>query len=451
MAQTCLQPDWLWTEQGFRANWQVRFEQGRIVAVEPAQGEGQRLPRQALLPGLTNAHSHAFQRLIRGRTERRDPARPHDDFWTWREQMYAAAMTLNPEQLESVARLLYVEMLEAGITTVGEFHYLHHQPSGAPYEDPDELALRLQAAAQWAGIELVLLRCAYHRAGWQVPANPRQVRFLDNHWEDCLAAVERLRARGLAVGVAPHSLRAVPASWLKPLAEYARRHDLPLHMHVSEQTGEIDQVLAEHGRRPVQLLADSGVTGPGFTAVHAIHLNEEEIALMKDSRVCSCPTTERNLGDGVVPARALRVGGTSFALGTDSQCQVDLWEDARQLDYHLRLWERQRAVLDTPPGEMAGWLRQVASEGGARALGREAGSMQEGFAADFVSLDLDHPALVCEEDRDLLDSVVWAAGAAAVSQVWVAGEALLERGRHRKREQAVQGYRELMRELIAHG
>lgn len=444
MTPICLQPDWLWTDGGWREQFEVVIGDGRIESVGPVSQAGQRLPRRALLPGLINAHSHAFQRTIRGRTEQRDPGRPHDDFWTWREQMYRAAMRLQPDELEKVARLLYLEMVEAGITTVGEFHYLHHQPDGRPYAEPDELALRLQAAAEWAGLQLVLLRCAYHRSGFGVEQNPLQIRFLDRHWEDSLAAIERLRARGLAVGVAPHSIRAVPADWLAPLAHYARSQQLPLHMHVSEQTGEIEQCLAEHGCRPVQLLQRHGILGADFTAVHAIHLLPDEIQSLESSSVCSCPTTERNLGDGVVQADALRAGGTNFTLGTDSQCQVDPWEDARQLDYHLRLVRRQRAVLDCPPGQLSEWLLQTATRGGARSLLRgDAGCIRAGATADLVALDLDHPALAGDDPRHL----IWAAGPACVEQVWSAGVPRLSAGRHPGREEAVRGYRSVLEQL----
>jgi formimidoylglutamate deiminase len=444
MTSLCLQPDWTWTDAGWREQFEVVVSDGRIRSVGPISQAGERLRGRALLPGLINAHSHAFQRTIRGRTEQRDPARPHDDFWTWREQMYRAAMRLQPDELEKVARLLYLEMVEAGITTVGEFHYLHHQPDGRPYSDPDELALRLQAAAEWAGLNLVLLRCAYHRSGFQIEQNPLQIRFLDRHWEDSLAAVERLRSRGLAVGVAPHSIRAVPAEWLAPLAEYARKHGLPLHMHVSEQTAEIEQSLAEYGCRPVQLLQRHGLLGEDFTAVHAIHLLQEEVDALQGCNVCSCPTTERNLGDGVVQADALRAAGCHFTLGTDSQCQIDLWEDARQLDYHLRLVRRQRAVLDSPAGGLSDWLLQTATQGGARSLLRpDLGSVRPGATADLVAVNLDHPVLAGDDPRHL----VWAATPACVDQVWSAGVPRLCGGRHPRREEAVAGYRNVMEQL----
>ncbi|MBT9583284.1 formimidoylglutamate deiminase [bacterium] len=441
-----LQPDWLLTDSGWQCGWQIEFHQGIITALGPAQPGARRLSRQVVMPGLVNSHSHAFQRVIRGRTEFRHPDRPNDDFWSWRELMYRAAMSLHPDQLEVVARLLYLEMVEAGITTVGEFHYQHHQPDGTPYADPDELALRLVEAARWAGVNLVLLRCAYHRSGFRVPANPLQVRFLDRSVDESLQAVERLRGRGLSVGVAPHSVRAVPPEWLGRLAEYARQHHLPLHMHVSEQPKEIEQCLVETGLRPVQLLHREGLLGGDFTAVHAIHLEADEIRALATSTVCSCPTTERNLGDGIVPALQLRRAGVSFTLGSDSQCQVDPFEDARQLDYHLRLVRQQRAVLDEPPGKLEDWLLTCLTQSGARSLKQPCGSLQPGLRADLVAIDLDHPGLACEAPQGLL----WCAPREAVSQVWCRGVPQLEDRHHPKRAEAVESYRQVMKEFV-HG
>ncbi len=445
-----LEPDWLLTEQGWKSGWQVQVESGRIVALGPASPGSQRLHGQALLPGMVNAHSHAFQRLLRGRTEWRNPARPSDDFWSWRDLMYRAAMSLSPEQLEVVARLLYLEMIEAGITTVGEFHYLHYQPDGQAFSEPDELALRLAEAARWAGPNLVLLRCAYHRAGFQQEPNPLQVRFLDRHWSDSIEAVKRLASRGISVGLAPHSVRAVPPDWLRPLADYAQKEQLPLHMHVSEQRREIEQCQAETGQRPVEFLRDQGVLGSGFTAVHAIHLEAHEIEALSGSNVCSCPTTERNLGDGIVAADQLRRAGVRFALGTDSQCQIDLLEDARQLDYHLRLKHEQRAVLDEPARHLHQWLWQAASAGGADSLAQPCGLIQAGLRADFVSYDLNHPQLACDDPIWLLSELVWGAPKSAIAQVWVAGRPQLQDGLHPGRQQAVRDYKSLVRELT-HG
>ena len=443
MNSLSLQPDWLLTEFGWRSDWQLEVEDGLITRVGPSRGEATRLLGQAITPGFVNSHSHAFQRIIRGRTEYRRADRPSDDFWSWRELMYQAAMRLNPEQLEGVARLLYLEMAEAGITTVGEFHYQHHQPDGSRYADPDELAWRLKAAAEWAGIGMVLLRCAYGRSGFQIEPNPLQIRFLDHSWEEACQAVLRLKKAGLEVGLAPHSVRAVHPDWLQPLAAFARQQNIPLHMHVSEQVKEIEQCEAETGLRPVEFLAEQGILGPDFTAVHAIHLADNEITALGQSHVCSCPTTERNLGDGIVPARALRQAGTRFTFGTDSQCQIEPLEDARQLDYHLRLKHQQRAVLDEPAGQLDGFLWDCLSLGGARSLMQPCGRLQAGLRADLIAFDLNHPSVV----GDSLSELVWSASRQAVLQVWRAGRPLLQEGRHPGREQAIAGYRQVLKEL----
>ncbi len=432
---------WMWTPEGWRENWGVAWENGFITEMGPAQGAVQ--SHKALLPGLVNSHSHAFQRLIRGSTEYRHPERSSDDFWSWRELMYQAALLPNPDQLESVARLLYLEMVESGITCVGEFHYQHHQSDGSPYANPDEMALRLVAAARWAGLEIVLLRCAYARSGYQVPPNPRQIRFLDSHWEDCAGAVERLRTQGIAVGVAPHSVRAVPLDWLGPLCGWARSQNLPVHMHVSEQPLEIEQCLAETGLRPVQWLARQGILGADFTAVHAIHLGADEIQSLGQSHICSCPTTERNLGDGIVPALQLRQAGSAFTLGSDSQCQIDLWEDARQLDYHLRLLHQQRAVLDQPAGQLEAALMSACSLGGASSLAQPCGLIEVGRRADFVVVDLNCPRLAATRPEGL----IWSLSQSSIEQVYQAGCPRLQSGRHPKREEALRGYRQTLKEL----
>lgn len=449
MQSSVLAPDWLLTPEGWKSGWQLVIQDGRILSLGPVTAEATPLPRQALLPGLVNAHSHAFQRLIRGRTEWRHRDRPQDDFWSWRELMYQAALSVTPEQLEQVARLLYLEMVESGITCVGEFHYLHHQADGQPYAQPDELALRLVEAARWAGLHIVVLRCAYQRSGFEQPVNPLQRRFFDRHWSEATEAVERLLARGVAAGLAPHSVRAVTPEWLPPLAEFARQQGLPLHMHVSEQPAEVAQCLAETGLRPIQFLHRLGLLEAHFTGVHAIHLEPAEVTMLRESLVCSCPTTERNLGDGIVPALAMRQAGVRFALGSDSQCQVDLWEDARQLEYHLRLQERQRALLDLPEHEerLEHWLLAAASRGGAQSLGQPCGQLQAGLRADLVAFDLDHPRLASADPQWMLSELLWSASRDCVSQVWVGGEARLQEGKHPLREQAVGDYLKVVENL----
>lgn len=328
--------------------------QGFVSAAPAPDAERLELPGCVVLPGLVNAHSHAFQRVLRGRTEYLAAGHERDDFWSWREAMYAAATALSPEALYAVSRQTFVEMALAGITTVGEFHYLHHQPDGTPYDDGPLLARVVVQAARDAGLRVALLRVGYARAGFQVPDNPRQRRFIDPSVDAFLARAEDTR-RALAgdplvtVGLAPHSVRAVPKAWLEAVA---RARPPVVHMHVAEQPLELKACLAEHGRTPVDFLADLGLLSPAFTGVHGVHLSDGEVQRFgaAGATVCACPSTERNLGDGVVPADALLAAGATVALGSDSQAHVDLLEEARQLEGHLRLVRLKRNVLDPARG-----------------------------------------------------------------------------------------------------
>ena len=305
-------PDFLYREGKFESGVAVFANSAGIItrySSEPADlSKARRLANRALLPGLVNAHSHAFQRCIRARTEHRTSAH-HDSFWTWREAMYRAANKLSPDDLFDVSRMAFLEMLASGITTVGEFHYLHHAPGGARYDDPNLLAQQVIRAAEDVGIRIILLRTAYARAGWQVDPNPGQSRFLtpsvDKFLKDTETLAQRFSSDRASVGVAPHSVRAVPLPYLLEIIRYARSRNMPIHMHVAEQPAEITACQAEHGLRPVELLSQHGVLADDFTAVHATHTTEEEIHFLADANICVCPTTERNLGDGIAPADRL--------------------------------------------------------------------------------------------------------------------------------------------------
>jgi len=452
-----LLPDAVLVGGAIRANVAVGVDaDGRIASVgEAPQGASvRRLARRLLLPGFVNGHSHAFQRAIRGRSEYRQRGRTSDDFWTWREQMYAAALRLSPDDVESVARMAFLEMALAGITTVGEFHYLHHPAEGGRYDDPDELALRVVAAAAAVGIRPVLLRVGYARAGFDRPADPRQVRFIDRDPEETIAAVERLRARGLPVGVAPHSVRALPVEAIRALGAHARTHDLPLHMHLSEQPREIEECVAEHGMRPAELLAREGLLDRRFTGIHGVHLTDGEIALLGDAgaTICACPTTERNLGDGIVPARALLQAGAAIAFGTDSQIEIAPLQDARALEYHLRLQRLERAVLGDPAGDegpdrIAARLLSCATTAGARALGVESGRIAPGQLADLVAIDLDDPSIAGAAPDTLVANVVFSCERTAIREVWVGGRQVIDGGRHADQERIVAAFRRTMERL----
>lgn len=428
----------------------------RSVGAAPEGARVRRLSRRLVIPGFVNGHSHAFQRAIRGRSEYRQRGRAADDFWTWREQMYAAAMRLDPDEVEAVSRMAFVEMALAGITTVGEFHYLHHPPEGGRYDDPDELALRVAKAAADAGIELVLLRVGYARAGYGKEANPRQIRFVDRDAAETLAALDRLQARGLRVGVAPHSVRALPLDWIREMGRYAQAAGLPFHMHLSEQPREVEECREEHGLRPAELLAREGFVNERFTGVHGVHLADDEIELLgaRAATICACPTTERNLGDGVVRAKALYDAGASLCFGTDSQIEIAPLQDARALEYHLRLERLQRAVLGEAEGDdradrLAARLLSSATAAGARALGENTGTIEVGRRADLVAVDLDDPSIAGASPETLLPSLVFSLERTAIREVWSGGRAVVDGGRHVAQEEATRRFGDVMRSLWA--
>jgi formimidoylglutamate deiminase len=368
------------------------------------------------------------------------------DFWSWRGTMYHAAAHLDPEEVYDVARMAFLEMLLSGTTTVGEFHYLHNAPGGRPYDDPNLLSKQVIAAAQSVGIRIVLLRSAYMRSGYELPPDPGQIRF----FESASQFIENMEALAAAtdapVGVAPHSLRAVPLRELKQIAAWTRERKLPLHMHVAEQIAENEACLREYGLTPVALLGREGLLGPDFTAVHAIHISAKEIGLLAGSgaTVCSCPTTERNLGDGVIVADQVMREGIGIALGSDSQAQIDPLEDARELEYHLRLDRQQRAILDQIGEQtLATRLFDCATVNGARSLGVHAGELSAGSLADFFTVDLDDLSIAGHSGGDLLPLVVFSLDRTAIRDVVVNGHWVVRDGRHPLQGEIVSRYREL--------
>ncbi|MGH7475656.1 MAG: formimidoylglutamate deiminase [Longimicrobiales bacterium] len=435
-----------------------RFVTGRAVGCDPERGvitavdssealeSGDAgvvpLPGRALIAGFVNAHSHAFQRLIRGRTQWRT-ARADSDFWGWRDAMYAVALALTPDEIEITARHCFLEMLHAGYTSVGEFHYLHRDAQGAAYADPNELAQRVIAAARAVGIRIVLLNACYARGGMGAPLGPEQRRFATPELDPFLAATEglaqRYRADGFVeVGVAPHSVRAVPREWLAQLAAWARRRDAPCHMHVSEQPAEVEAAVRAWGVRPVELLAEEGVLSSSFTAVHATHVLEREIALLAGAgaNVCACPTTERDLADGFLPGLELLESGVPICIGSDSQTRLDPFEELRLLEYHERLRRLRRNVLlqRTQDQEerlyVAPALLAAGARSGARSLRLEAGEVEAGMLADLIALDLSHPALAGWTTESLPSLLALCVGPEVVSDVWVGGVARVSDRQH---------------------
>jgi formimidoylglutamate deiminase len=410
------------------------------------------------LTGLVNAHSHAFQRVIRGRTEYRT-SNSTDSFWTWREMMYSAAARLTPEDVYDASRMAFLEMALSGITSVGEFHYLHHAPGGAAYDDPNLVAKEVVRAARDVGLRIAVLRVAYARSGHETEPNPQQARFIEADVDVFLKNVERLQ-KDLArdadfawVGVAPHSVRAVPLEYLREVVRFADDRKLPVHMHVAEQPAEVAACIAEYGRSPVALLGTEGCLSERFTAVHAIHVTPKATAMLAQSKaiVCACPTTERNLGDGVVPVDEYFRQEVPVALGTDSHAQINLLEDARELEYHLRLQKMERAVLaqaeDDGRSALAARLFETATVNGASSIGARAGETVTDEPADFFTINLDDPSIAGASPDDLLTAIVFSLSRTAIKDVVVGGKRIVEDGRHAQQEEIVERFQQLQKKL----
>jgi formimidoylglutamate deiminase len=373
--------------------------------------------RRHEVPAMVNAHSHAFQRDLRGAAERPAPeAHADDDFWSWRETMYRLAATHDPESMHAAAGRVYAEMAAAGYGAVGEFHYVHHRPDGRPYDEPNAMAVAVAEAALAAGLRIVLLPAAYHRAGWDegdLPPAPGQRRFCDPDVRAFLERVDALRAwasgrTGVSVGVAAHSVRAVPAAWIEAIASYADEHELVRHVHAHEQPREVAECRAEHGLSPAALLDRTGFLGPRTSVVHGIHVTEEDIALLagSDTIVVSCPTTEGSLGDGFPPALAYRDAGVRLALGSDSQVRVDPFEETRELETLARREGGTRHALLAAYGDLWGEL----CRNGRASLGLG----DEDDAAGVVAVDRDHPDLAGVADDDLALALATCGSAAVV-------------------------------------
>ncbi len=449
-------PDLIYADGRFQSDTALVFDR-KVLGLAPADEVSNpiRLANRALLPGLVNAHSHAFQRVIRGRTERRSQ-HTGDSFWTWREQMYSAANRLSPEDIYVASRMAFLEMALAGITAVGEFHYLHHAPDGSRYDDPNLLEREVIRAARDVGLRIALLRVAYARAGYQTEPNPQQIRFIESSPDEYLSQVEKLLAapelnntQEAWVGVAPHSVRAVPLDYLKTVVEFANARALSVHMHVAEQTAEVAACIEEYRRSPVALLDTEGLLSERFTAVHAIHVTPKAIgALARDrANVCACPTTERNLGDGVVPVDGYFNAGVAVSLGTDSQTQIDLLEDARELEYHLRLQHTARNVLapenDTHESALARRLFACATTSGATSIGFDGGTLEPGAPADFFTVDLDDPSIAGSSSENLLTNIVFSLSRTAIKDVVVGGQQIVADGAHARQEEIVRSFTEL--------
>jgi formimidoylglutamate deiminase len=451
---TLYRPELLLADGGFAPNRGLLVDDdGKIMGVMASDTPSDivvELPGRALLPGFVNVHSHSFQRLIRGKSESRAVA--GKDFWSWRGTMYHAAAHLEPSQVYDVACMAFLEMALAGTTTVGEFHYLHTTPNGRPYDDPNLLGKQVIAAAQSVGIRIVLLRCAYLRSGFQLPRDPGQTRFFETapeflaNMDALLHEVPASASDNVRLGVAPHSIRAVPLEDLRHIAAWARAKGLPIHMHMAEQVAENEACVREYGATPIALAGNCGLLGPDWTAVHAIHITADEIGMLASAgaSICSCPTTERNLGDGILAADKVMQANVPVAFGSDSQAQIDPLEDARELDYHLRLTQEQRAILDQIHGQnLASRLFDCATINGARALAIPAGVLKTGSSADFFTIDLSDISVAGHSADDLLPLVVFGMNRTAIRDVAVNGKLIVRNGRHPLQQDIVSRYEDV--------
>jgi formiminoglutamate deiminase len=373
-----------------------------------------------IIPGAVNAHSHAFHRVLRSRTHR-----GRDSFWSWREQMYAAAARLDPEGYHALARAVFAEMLLAGYTAVGEFHYLHHAPGGAAYADANEMSHALASAAREAGIRLVLLDTLYLAGGPGVDLDATQIRFSDGSVEVWVERTSTLASEGLVThGLAVHSVRAVAPDAIAIAAQVARQRNVPLHAHVSEQPRENVEAVAAYGRTPVEILRDAGALGADFTAVHATHLTEGDIRSLGGSHVCVCATTERDLADGIGPVPALRDAGARLCLGSDSHAVIDPFEEARAIELDERLGSRSRGSFSGDE------LLAVMTSNGASALDLPTAGLTVGAPADFIEIDTSSVRLAGHDGTAIVDALVYAAGPGDVRTVVVGGIERVRAGRH---------------------
>jgi len=437
---------------GWADNVRLVVEAGAISAiVRDASAGSDDVHADCVVPGLANAHSHAFQRALVGRTEQRSPA-GYDSFWTWRERMYALADVIDPEQLHVIARQVYTEMLTAGYTSVAEFHYLHRPPGAGDVDDV--MFEALSAAANDAGIRLTYVPVHYERSGFaETRPEGAQKRF-SMPTDDFIAHVERARTvadgnDAVSVGIGAHSIRAVTADSLAEIATFAAATDSPMHIHVAEQQREVDESLAFYRRRPVRWLLENHAVTTNWCLVHATHMDAEEISALASTEavVCLCPSTEANLGDGLFPLREFLALEGRIAIGSDSHVSINPFEELRWLEYGQRLATQSRNVVSLRDGHVGRELFDRALAGGAQALGHTNAGLVESGSADLVCLYGDDPMLAGHDDASRLDALVFSGYRLPVERVMVGGEWVVDRGEHLGARECRAAFLETMRSL----
>jgi formiminoglutamate deiminase len=446
--ESCLLPD------GWSPRVQIEIAQGRFKSIEPNVAPAGDAERHSIgVPGLPNVHSHAFQRGMAGLTE--FPGTTGDNFWSWRDAMYRFVHAISPDDMESLAAFAYMEMLESGFTRAGEFHYVHNDERGRPYSDPAEMASRIAAAAQTVGIGLTLLPAFYAHSGFGgADSTPEQSRFVTDiegfaNLLDCSRKTV-CQLGDAMVGVAPHSLRATTPEELTSVIQLA--DDAPVHIHLAEQTKEVEDCLNWCGRRPATWLLDAFDVDDRWCLIHSTHVDQSELEriAVSGATVGLCPITEANLGDGIFPAAQFLARSGSFAIGSDSNVLIDAAQELRTLEYTQRLALRSRNVLAQHDGRSTGRLlfEQVLA-GGSRALGVSKDGIRVGAAADLVAFDPNHDALIDRHGDAVLDGWIFAARLPAVDCVWRYGRKVVSGGRHLRRDQIATRYRATMKRLLA--
>jgi formimidoylglutamate deiminase len=443
-----------WLPEGWTANVAVSISNGRITTIEKGtspQPDDLRVP--ALLAALSNLHSHTFQRGMAGMSEVRGAA--SDSFWTWREVMYKFVDHLTPEHIEAIAAMAFVEMQESGFAAVAEFHYVHHQPGGTAYENIAELSGQIFAAARLTGIGLTHLPVLYAFGGAsEKPLAGGQSRFGNDfgryrRLQEAIRSAATTMPDDTVIGCAPHSLRAVnPAMLRESVAAFG---DGPFHIHIAEQTKEVEDISAWLGARPVAWLMDNAPVGSNWCLIHATHMDESETRRAAQSGAVAglCPITESSLGDGIFNGLGWISHGGNYGVGSDSNIRISAPLELATLEYSQRLKHRERNVLAGGAGSTGSALYAKALNGGAQALGRASGAIKTGLWADLAAIDIDHPALCALKPQQWLDGLIFAAPDGVITDLWSAGRHCVQASRHVARDSVVATYRQTMRNLMS--
>ena len=441
--------------EGWARNVRISIsEDGKITHVESGVMPGPddlQLRNRILLPAMANLHSHSFQRAMTGITEKR--AKNQDSFWSWRELMYCFLEKLNPEHIEAIAALVFMEMLESGYASVGEFHYLHHQQGGQPYENIAETSSRIIAAAIQTGIGLTHLPVYYMQGGLNgEQLSKGQLRF-GNNTENYFRILEQIEneiqtaPEDYMFGMAPHSLRAVSPEALKEILD--SRQCEPVHIHISEQQKEVEDIQNNYGKRPVNWLIDNVNVDSRWCLVHATHMLPEEIDKLANSGAVAglCPITEANLGDGIFDGFEYISSGGKYGIGSDSNVRISLTEELRMLEYSQRLFRKERNIMKDTSRSIGKSLYISALSGGAQGMARNSGNIASGQWADLLTLNSDALTLYGSSEDEILDSWIFSADDSLIREVWSAGRQMVVEGRHVMHDQIEKQFREVIREL----